>query len=114
MKLRIADFFVILTVLCLAFGIWLYPLFSTKGDSATISQNGSSRTIPLAKDAEIALDRASVLVSNGKICIAQADCPDQVCVKTGSISRAGESIVCVPNKITITINGKSNIDAVAN
>ena len=114
MKLRIADFFVILAVLCLAFGIWLYPLFSAEGDSATISQNGSSRTVSLANDAEIELDHASVLVSDGKICIARADCPDQVCVETGTISRAGESIVCVPNKITITIDGKSTIDAVVN
>lgn len=32
-------------------------------------------------------------------------CPNGICWKTGWISRAGQSIVCVPNHTTITLEG---------
>lgn len=43
-----------------------------------------------------------------------ADCPDKLCVKQGSISKAGESIICLPNKIIIEFEGNDygNVDAV--
>lgn len=32
-----------------------------------------------------------------------ADCPDKLCVHQKAISRNGESIICLPNKIVVTI-----------
>lgn len=114
MKWRIADFFVIGIVLVLAAGVWFYPALSSSGQFATIEQNGRSTSLPLAQDCELELSHATVRISNESISIVQADCPDQVCVKTGQISRSGQSIVCVPNHIVITISGDSPIDAIAN
>ena len=37
----------------------------------------------------------------------QADCGDHTCVNTGSISRAGQSIVCLPNKLVLQIEAGS-------
>lgn len=34
-----------------------------------------------------------------------ADCPTQDCVRTGRISRRGESIVCLPARIVIRLEG---------
>ena len=40
-------------------------------------------------------------------------CPDGICWKTGWISRSGQSIVCVPNHMTITLEGaKGEVDSV--
>lgn len=39
------------------------------------------------------------------IWVAQADCPTQDCVHTGKISRAGQSIVCVPSRIMVQLQG---------
>jgi hypothetical protein len=33
-------------------------------------------------------------------------CPKQICSKTGWIEYKSQSIVCIPNKIIVTINGK--------
>jgi len=44
-------------------------------------------------------------VERGRIRVAEADCPDQVCVRHGAVQYAGESIVCLPHKLVITIEG---------
>lgn len=40
--------------------------------------------------------------------IAHSSCPDQVCVSTGAISQPGQSLVCVPNEIMITLVGQGS------
>lgn len=46
-----------------------------------------------------------VEIKNGSVSVSEASCKNQVCVRHGSISRAGESIVCLPNRLVITIEG---------
>lgn len=45
-----------------------------------------------------------------------AECPDQICVDHKAISRAGESIICLPNKVVVSIvdGDDAELDAVAN
>ena len=46
--------------------------------------------------------------------VSGADCPSQDCVRTGEITRAGESIVCLPARIVITLTGGSpDFDVIA-
>lgn len=49
------------------------------------------------------------------IYVNDASCPDKVCEKTGKISKAGQNIVCLPNKVVIYIQGanEKNIDDVS-
>ena len=35
----------------------------------------------------------------------EADCPTQDCVHTGTITRTGQSIVCLPARIIIRLEG---------
>lgn len=42
-------------------------------------------------------------IRNGKIRIAQNDCPKKICVHMGWISKPYESIICLPKKIVIKI-----------
>ena len=37
--------------------------------------------------------------------VAEADCGDHTCVRTGAVSREGERIVCLPHKLIIHIEG---------
>ena len=54
----------------------------------------------------------TVCVRPGSIAIISANCPDQICVHHSRISRNKETIVCLPDKVVITIeNGEdSGID----
>lgn len=42
-------------------------------------------------------------VRDGGITVTEATCPDHVCMHTGTIRRSGETIVCLPNRLIITI-----------
>ncbi len=44
-------------------------------------------------------------IGDEKVRVIEADCPDQLDVKQGYISRVGEVIVCLPNKLVIEIKG---------
>ena len=53
-----------------------------------------------------------VVISGGTVSVTEASCKNQVCVKHGVISRPGESIVCLPNRLVVTIEGGGGYDAV--
>lgn len=51
-------------------------------------------------------------VGDNEIRVIEADCPDKIDVKQGSISRIGETIVCLPNKLVVEIKGIDNVDGI--
>ena len=44
-----------------------------------------------------------ITVSSGKISVTESGCRDQICVHHYEISKVGEEIICLPNKIIIRI-----------
>ena len=48
-----------------------------------------------------------VVISGGTVSVTEASCKNQVCVKHGVISRPGESIVCLPNRMVVRIENGS-------
>ena len=51
-------------------------------------------------------------IKNGKAYLVSANCPDHLCVKQGKIDETGETITCLPNRLTVTVYGagKSSVD----
>lgn len=55
----------------------------------------------------------TVVISDESVRVQSADCPDKLCEHTGEITRSGQSIVCLPAKVTVTLESKNNeVDAV--
>lgn len=83
---------------------------------AEIYQNGELiKTVSLSESTEFTVyceDGFNVVeVSDGKICVSSADCPDKVCVRQGKISGA-VPIVCLPHRLEIrVVNGDGKVDA---
>ncbi len=48
-----------------------------------------------------------VVISGGSVSVTEASCKNQVCVKHSAISRSGESIVCLPNRLVVRIDSGS-------
>ena len=46
-------------------------------------------------------------IHDGTVSVTEASCKNQVCVKHGSISRSGETIVCLPNRLVVRIENGS-------
>ncbi len=82
---------------------------------AEIYQNSKLlRIVPLDENSEFTIKCEIgynvITVSNGKISVSSADCPDKVCVDMGEIS-GGAPIVCLPHQLEIrVVNGKSAAD----
>ena len=69
----------------------------------------------LSKDGEYSLNDGTntLIIKDGKAYMTDADCPDKLCVRQGKISRNGETITCLPNKLTVTvIDEKGEVDLV--
>ena len=47
-------------------------------------------------------------IKNGEAWLVDANCPDKLCVNQGKISNDGETITCLPNKLTITVYGEED------
>ena len=51
-----------------------------------------------------------LVLSPEEVYMEAADCPTQDCVHTGHISRSGQSIVCLPARVIITLEGGQPAD----
>ena len=106
----------IIAVLLLAIALLGFWSHSNRrpGQTAQIYQNGVlMMTLDLNMDGVYKIDEITIEVRNQSIAVVHSDCPDKICVKTGSISYVGQIIACVPNNLIIRITGESDIDAVA-
>ena len=71
----------------------------------------------LGKEQEIAINDTNVLrIENGTVTMAQASCPDQLCVHQKAISRNRESIICLPNQVVVEVTAteEKTYDAMTN
>lgn len=111
-------------VLCAALFLALYVFNNNKGNFVQIEQNGNViHTMPLDIDAVYYVKTSgevtnTVEVKNGSVSVTYADCPDQICVNHAPINLSGESIICLPNKVVVSVveaNGNviNEIDGVA-
>ncbi|MGM0524003.1 MAG: NusG domain II-containing protein [Bacillota bacterium] len=50
----------------------------------------------------------TIEISNGEVHMHDANCNDQVCVRSGAIDSPGETIVCLPHKVIVEITTKDN------
>lgn len=51
-----------------------------------------------------------LLATDGGVQVSEADCPTQDCVHTGTIERGGQSIVCLPARVIIRLEGGGDAD----
>ena len=97
-------------------GLWL--LLRQKGGAVIVEQNGrETARYALSEDRTVRIEGQGgynvLVIENGEAWLSEADCPNLLCVKTGKIRYAGQSIVCLPHKLAVRIvGGASALDAV--
>ena len=47
----------------------------------------------------------TILLDRNGVRVAESDCPGRDCVHTGVITRAGQSIVCLPEQVVVQLSG---------
>jgi hypothetical protein len=82
------------------------------GETVIVSVNGQNygtydltqnQILDVAKNGHI----NKVEIKDGKVTMIDADCPDKLCIKQGSIDKTNQSIVCLPNKVVVELDGPS-------
>lgn len=118
--LKKKDLVLIVVIICVAgLAFLLHSLIGGKGaGSVTVKVEGEITGVySLAKDQTIEINGGSNIleIKNGYVDMIEANCPDLLCVKQKSISKNGENIICLPNKVVVAIDSSENseIDAVA-
>ena len=104
---------IVLIVLGLASTV-LVGMSKSGGDTVIIEQNGKMYgKYSLYEDRTITVDgvngkeaRNIVSIKGGKVIMVEASCTNQVCVHHSAISAGGESIICLPNRVVVRIEGK--------
>ncbi|NLM34208.1 MAG: NusG domain II-containing protein [Clostridiales bacterium] len=116
MKLKKYDYviFAILALITIA-SIAIPFIFSKDYSNAlvVIKVNGAEyKTIPLNTNSSVPVNINGnynlIKVEDGKVRIEDANCPDKLCVRSGSVSRPGKPLVCLPHKLTVEIEGIDN------
>ena len=97
-------------------GLWL--ALRRGGGTVIVEQDGrETARYALTKDRTVKIEGAAgyniLVIEGGEVWLSEADCPNLLCVKTGRIRYAGQSIVCLPHKVAVRIvGGASALDAV--
>ncbi len=74
------------------------------GKTLVITQNGNEISkLSLSDDTTILVSENTVVIKDGKAYMEKAVCPDKICVNQGEISKVGEAVVCLPQKIILEV-----------
>ena len=109
-----ADIFIIALVLALA----AVPFFiSVKGAgaplSASVKINGRyAGSYPLDNAGEFKLVgengiEMTLVVDGDGVFVKDSSCRDKICERTGKITREGQSVICMPGRISIALEGET-------
>ena len=108
-KKLLADLCVILALLLLAGGLALaLRLGREAGGQAVVRVDGRvTERHSLTKNGVYPLNGGSniLVIENGEAWLSEANCPDHLCVKMGKIRYNGQAITCLPNRLTVTVEG---------
>jgi len=89
----------------------------TAGDTLLVRTGGSVFEILLEADGTYPvkgpLGEAVIMVRDGKAWLQNSPCPLKICEAMGPIREAGDIILCLPNRIHISVRGKEEVDAVS-
>lgn len=113
------DWILIGFICILAIGCFVGSFFIEKQEAGQVVVKVSGTlegTYSLKKEQKIAIDDTNVFeIKGGEVKMISATCPDQHCVHQKAISKNGESIICLPNKVVVEIQGdeQSEFDAIA-
>ena len=75
---------------------------SVEIDGVTVAQ------YQLSAEGEFSLNGGTntLVIRDGAAYIKDSNCPDHTCENTGKIRYVGQTIVCLPNRLTVTVRGE--------
>lgn len=107
--------FALVAALAVLSALWYYGSLSTDGPlTAVVTHRG--QVVEQIVLSELTEERTLELTGEYRLClrltkegvwVESSDCPGQDCLHTGRITQAGQSIVCLPEQVTVLLRGGS-------
>jgi len=114
--LRFGDWLLITGVIALS--ILFIPLLhpAAQGRVALVRVGDAIvEQLPLDRDRQLIvagrLGETEIEVRGGRVRVVHSPGPYKLCLKRGWISRPGEILICLPNRVTVEIPGEAGWDA---
>ena len=118
-KKELIAVLVLVLIACITF-VCVRFFVEDKGKYVKVYVNNKlDKTFDLNKDNRYLIDTKKgynlLIIKNGKASVVDSDCPNQICVNKGAISKNDESIICLPHHVVVTIESSEDkdVDAVA-
>jgi len=73
----------------------------TSADAAWLLRPDTDQVLEVAGP----LGNNRIVVRDGSVFVESAPCANQICVKTGRVSRPGQWIACLPNRVFVAVEG---------
>ena len=112
-KRKIRNDLILISVLIaiLAIAGLMFMLLRVEGDVVVVEVNGErcgSYALSIDRTVEIRTGEDGeelnlLVIKDGKAYVESATCPDGICAAHRPISKSGESIICLPHKVVITV-----------
>lgn len=119
MKLKKQDILLLAGLLVIFLVLGAVLLLTRKNGATVVVRVAGEETAAfrLDKTTTYIIDGANggtneLIIENGEVWLNDASCPDQLCVHQGKIRYVGESIICLPNQVSVTIEGEPEEDGV--
>lgn len=114
-RMKKGDYIIIAAVLLFAAIAVIFIYCRKNGDAVVINDNDIIHTYSLNDDREIDIRNDSgeyniIIIRNHSVWVEEASCKNQICVHHDAISKDGESIICVPNGVSVTVKADSKND----
>lgn len=107
-----ADLILLFAVILFALAAFVLTLCAGQTGKTLVVYRGGDEIAryPLDADISFRLDAPDggynlVCIENGGVDMKEASCPDKICVHHRKISKSGQTIICLPNKIILKIVG---------
>ena len=112
------DIILIASILVVAIAVLLIvELTKEEGAGVVVKVDGGEvAEYSLSKNGTYPLNGGTniLVIEDGRAYLSDANCPDKLCVHQGKISRTGEVITCLPNKLTVTVFGaEESVDLIS-
>lgn len=106
-------------VILIAILLLLSPLlWRESGTILVVSSPNGTQEYTLAENREIEITSGEytlcIEICDGAARVKESNCPDGICLATPAVSRAGESVICAPAGVRLSVKGgDSDVDFVA-
>lgn len=112
------DFLICGLVIVAGLCLLIFSSGKNQGSQIEIYVDGNLHGVyALSKDEQIDIQSKygenTVLIRNGNVSVVQSSCKDKLEINAGEISRRGESLICLPNRLVITVSGEGAVDGVS-